>query len=226
MNLTGSLRAHPCEHNYNDRSKCKHCQKGDYSLSSQQNCLINLSQQDRQLAREKKLPQPYISGRRECGNDGPQYKTKERETFIGKDVSSSSSSPSSSAADEIATDRQNHEERKESQQQQPVARSKTTCLVAPAFSHATKKSTTSTTLASSITTEASATESGGMNFLRNNFPFFRSSTSRSRSQSVISDVSRSSETGVFYTTVHFPQMSPFAIYWKNIYLGFLLDVGF
>lgn len=66
---------------------------------------------------------------------------------------------------------------------------------------APKKSSTSTAIPAALatgTTETSASETGsgsGISFLRNNFPFFRNSTNRSRSQSVISDVSRSSEAG-------------------------------
>ncbi|ODM89864.1 hypothetical protein Ocin01_16818 [Orchesella cincta] len=109
----------------------------------------------------------------------------ERETYI------TSSSTSSSSVEDA--------NQKTKKKEQPVAG------VCSTFSCTTTSTTTdkkcapsqptSAAAAAVVETSASETTSAGMSFLRNNFPFFRNSTSRSRSQSVVSDVSRSSETG-------------------------------
>lgn len=185
MLLTGSLHSHP--NNTNQKIYPEHTTRQ-----------ANILQQNHNFH-----PKGEISSNSKNGFGEKSDKRNEiRETFIGNKRVTSSSSPSSSAAEETATNIPTQRNAKE----QPVARSRTSSSAFPSsFNQQTnttqaKKSSTSTTLATpsapAVETSASETGNGGISFLRNNFPFFRNSTSRSRSQSVISDVSRSSETGV------------------------------
>lgn len=209
MHLTGSLQVHPSEHPYDHNncssgsssSKSKTSQQNIYSLQSKDHGLISQSQQAHQR-HQRGTSNKCGLGRQ--GGASQDVRPHERETFIGnggRRLASSSSPTSSSAAEEIGVT--GSQAKKKEQQQQPVARSRTASSAAFSMqssnvSEGAKKSATVTALASQAppSTETSETGNGGMNFLRNNFPFFRNSTSRSRSQSVVSDVSRSSETGV------------------------------
>lgn len=197
MFVTGSFHGYSSERDDCSTRKISHDDESHSAMAIVEATVANLSrqqQQHEQLDENGGLPN---------GKKNLEDYTTNRKNYFRLSFSSGSS------ADEAHHHHHHHPSQKK--EEQPVD-SSGGVAASPVATNQQKKCSTSAMLptttmpSSAAATETSAIEgntaasNGGMSFLRSNFPFFRNSTSRSRSQSVISDVSRSSETGVQFPT--------------------------